>query len=47
MTWACKTDELSKLLRRAESGHADAQFELGKKYAEGEGVEKDIKEAAK
>ncbi|MCD8070178.1 MAG: hypothetical protein LUE08_02175 [Akkermansiaceae bacterium] len=31
----------------AEQGNAEAQYRLGECYAEGEGVEKDVKEAVR
>ena len=49
----CQTDNssnkpsLESLIRDAEKGDADAQFRLGVRYAEGNGVQKDYYEAAK
>jgi len=40
-------DEMSELKKNAEAGDANAQFNLGKKYAKGEGVAKDNAEAVK
>jgi TPR repeat protein len=39
-------DNLQVLRKAAESGDADAQYRLGLKYAEGEGVAKDPSQAA-
>ena len=42
-----KASELSDLRTKAEQGDANAQNTLGVRYAEGEGVQEDFKEAAK
>ena len=39
--------DLSELRRKAESGDADAQYNLGERYAKGVGVPQDIVEAHK
>ena len=43
----CRNDFLPELRRRAEQGDAEAQFSLGFRYGEGEGVPEDRQEALK
>ncbi len=38
---------IEELKQKAEAGDAEAQFQLGKKYANGDGVEQDYAEALK
>ena len=40
-------ESIADLRKRAEAGHAEAQFKLGLSYYSGEGVPKDEKEAVK
>ena len=44
---AAERSELAALRRRAEAGEADAQYELGCKYYEGDSVARDYAEALK
>ena len=40
-------EEFEELKKNAEQGDADAQYNLGNAYLNGNGVEKDLEEAAK